>query len=103
MSKGFPPKTVKKEIMSLLLFLTSQGLEQQLELLEVAGLQQFSGSFRSSCNKKSWSSRDGNISPAPAAAVASIGGEVAKEVAAVFFCKLQQVRKVLQRGAAAKM
>ena len=47
MSKGFPPKTVKKEIMSLLLFLTSQGLEQQLELLEVAGLQQFSGSFRS--------------------------------------------------------
>ena len=101
MSKGFPPKTVKKEIMSLLLFLTSRGLEQQLELLEVAGLQQFSGSFRSSCNKKSWSSRDGNISPA--AAVASIGGEVAKEVAAVFFCKLQQVRKVLQRGAAAKM
>ena len=80
MSKGFPPKTVKKEIMSLLLFLTSRGLEQQLELLEVAGLQQFSGSFRSSCNKGSWSS----ISPA-AAAVASIGGEVAKEVAAVFF------------------
>ena len=25
-SKGFPPKTVKKEIMSLLLFLTSQAL-----------------------------------------------------------------------------